>query len=143
MWGATQPISHLQIKCAVSIHAPVWGATITSTFKHSVLLFQSTHPCGVRPAQAIGCKDVSVSIHAPVWGATLNGWLFSINPEVSIHAPVWGATNCKLNQRSRLCFNPRTRVGCDSAWTLTNCHWPCFNPRTRVGCDTHSIQCGI
>ena len=34
-----------------------------------------------------------------------------------------------------LCFNPRTRTGCDAipAWKC----WaiPCFNPRTRTGCD--------
>ena len=37
-----------------------------------------------------------------------------------------------------LCFNPRTRVGCDRCGKphLTR-RTPCFNPRTRVGCDVH------
>jgi len=75
---------------------------------------------------------------------------------VSIHAPVWGATLTTKSSILSLCFNPRTRVGCDSVkpslntaapvsihapvWGATrpqgcySCH-PSFNPRTRVGCD--------
>ena len=32
-----------------SIHAPVWGATARVSFPIAQVLFQSTHPCGVRP----------------------------------------------------------------------------------------------
>ena len=37
---------------AVSIHAPVWGATchVITPYRHKV--FQSTHPCGVRPDES-------------------------------------------------------------------------------------------
>ena len=38
----------------VSIHAPVWGATVLATLKN---------------------KAGTVSIHAPVWGATTDCWL--------------------------------------------------------------------
>ncbi len=76
--------------------------------------------------------------------------------QVSIHAPVWGATVNPLVGLNSLCFNPRTRVGCDitplhdrSTEEFQSTH-PCgvrlvysvkylgdigFNPRTRVGCD--------
>ena len=77
----------------VSIHAPVWGATVLT------------------PTNSV---DHKVSIHAPVWGATfacvtLISGDVGFNPRtrvgcdsgrtsaacwwrVSIHAPVWGAT---------------------------------------------------
>ena len=120
----------------VSIHAPVWGATPIyradathqgrfnprtrvgcdrqPATKHALYLFQSTHPCGVRPPiyanqhghvgfnprTRVGCDngrvyrttDVMVSIHAPVWGATDDLEMAKQADAVSIHAPVWGAT---------------------------------------------------
>ena len=78
----------------VSIHAPAWGATYRgfsniffkcgfnprtrvgcdrrATEKHrSCLLFQSTHPRGVRRSRVCLCFTTCwVSIHAPAWGAT-------------------------------------------------------------------------
>ena len=59
--------------------------------RHIWRLFQSTHPCGVRQAIDNHLQPGFVSIHAPVWGATRT------------HATGFGD----------LCFNPRTRVGCD------------------------------
>ena len=59
------------------------------------LLFQSTHPCGVRPAVHITILTTNeVSIHAPLRGATLRR---------PLHA---GAYNR---------FNPRTPAGCDNS----------------------------
>ena len=77
----------------VSIHAPVWGATDVSSDDRDRMMFQSTHPCGVRPQGSrygadverfnprtrVGCDRyfgaelvaLGVSIHAPVWGATI------------------------------------------------------------------------
>ena len=33
------------------------------------------------------------------------------------------------------CFNPRTREGCDRKLTRAGFRLKCFNPRTREGCD--------
>ena len=60
------------------------------------------------------CQQVSVSIHAPVWGATRNWTDVQTVLTVSIHAPVWGATWASPKNNSYRCFNPRTRVGCDT-----------------------------
>ena len=84
---------------SVSIHAPVWGATIRLAQKsiqwafqsthpcgvrqsiskafRQLKTFQSTHPCGVRPLCVLGKVWLSVSIHAPVWGAT--GYSFIVS----------------------------------------------------------------
>ena len=63
-------------------------------------LFQSTHPRGVRHAMdKCGIDAENVSIHAPAWGAT---------PYPDMRAP-WHRTS----------FNPRTRVGCDTAPSRT------------------------
>ena len=100
----------------VSIHAPAWGATPSwsragrcpASFNPRTrvgcdvhigldagneLLFQSTHPRGVRRAAPMltSCA-VGVSIHAPAWGATPAHTVLIIGYEVSIHAPAWGAT---------------------------------------------------
>ena len=78
-----------------------------------ILLFQSTHPRGVRPSSARVKNIVSISIHAPTWGATplriittSTVQFQSTHPRgvrpsraeasprrgISIHAPTWGAT---------------------------------------------------
>ena len=122
----------------VSIHAPAWGATscplcgtrprhsfnprtrvgcdscLSSVLVHHVV-FQSTHPRGVRLMTAIGIRtwsrfqsthprgvrlgprsqtlwDQRVSIHAPAWGATHDNEQGQQVKGVSIHAPAWGAT---------------------------------------------------
>ena len=56
---------------SISIHAPVWGATISGRGWHAA---------------------IQISIHAPVWGATNAGADFFQGALISIHAPVWGAT---------------------------------------------------
>ena len=101
------------------------------------LLFQSTHPRGVRlKRDAKIWEDFLISIHAPTWGATPYEfrqpprWLF-----ISIHAPTWGATPESLNSASLENFNPRTHVGCDTARPWCGPSPPYFNPRTPVGCD--------
>ena len=121
----------------VSIHAPSWGATWAARPDYRLqegfnsrtlvgcdpnslrsfaqrLLFQFTHPRGVRHALAFtaaplnefqfthprGVRPVAdllkwadeVSIHAPSWGATRHAPLRRLCSLVSIHAPSWGAT---------------------------------------------------
>ena len=101
----------------VSIHAPTWGATLATLNAYkSELLFQSTHPHGVRRGRRVERVGGScVSIHAPTWGATLTGKLTNYVSPVSIHAPTWGATRKTCRKGGRvLCFNPRTHMGCDT-----------------------------
>ena len=101
---------------AVSIHAPAWGATMPRLLPTcggrsfnprtrvgcdaatigccvETMLFQSTHPRGVRLHAPDGRDGFfSVSIHAPAWGATANISQAESVCRVSIHAPAWGAT---------------------------------------------------
>ena len=59
---------------------------------------------------------------------------------VSIHAPARGATNyCKHQFIAILCFNPRTRTGCDLVNHFVLLQSVSFNPRTRTGCDFRAI----
>jgi len=57
------------------------------------LRFQSTLPCGERPAEtsAIG-GTINISIHAPLRGATSSMMVPVIVGVISIHAPLRGAT---------------------------------------------------
>ena len=80
------------------------------------VLFQSTHPSGVRLAYPRKRRVVvTISIHAPQWGATSKAFaVLKTSTEISIHAPQWGATRrddpaCRRHAK----FNPRTPVGCD------------------------------
>ena len=99
----------------VSIHAPVWGATLNCLYHTIFVTFQSTLPYGERlstplfaafiprfnPRSRMGSDIIKlpricffiVSIHAPVWGATRRASWAPLWPYVSIHAPVWGATS--------------------------------------------------
>ena len=137
-WGATScPCAGLNIQSLVSIHAPAWGAT---------------------KALLTGVRGHVVSIHAPAWGATASfGHIRHNRYIVSIHAPAWGATYVRfkrdpiagfqsthprgvrprqsVNACDNVCFNPRTRVGCDLTSFSSSAVKLCFNPRTRVGCD--------
>ena len=138
-WGATGMVLQVDAQGgAVSIHAPAWGATGSNSDRAYLGMFQSTHPRGVRRNYFWFWDGVlGVSIHAPAWGATLVALLLShirivsIHAPrgvrlalaaadagkyyVSIHAPAWGATRQgRPTPSSNACFNPRTRVGCDS-----------------------------
>ena len=107
------------------------------------MIFQSTHPHGVRPTRSnTDCCQFSISIHAPAWGAT---------------------TDSAVSWLHRADFNPRTRMGCDfssqpspslgdvfqsthphgvrhGSAEVRN-HQDDFNPRTRMGCDGHIALC--
>ncbi len=78
----------------ISIHAPQWGATGTRYNTVYSLLFQSTHPSGVRlirTTQWNHCQD--------------------FNPRTPVGCDYHSAADA-VNQRD---FNPRTPVGCDLA----------------------------
>ena len=102
----------------ISIHAPQWGATLhTPRCGPLFLIFQSTHPSGVRPDQhAHDAIAQIISIHAPQWGATGRSQSAMSLIQISIHAPQWGATGrIRLGVMLLIHFNPRTPVGCDFA----------------------------
>ena len=119
----------------VSIHAPVWGATLALKKMSLWDLFQSTHPCGVRhqtrqayhsasrfnPRTRVGCdhgttQSKSLKQFQSTHPCGVRLYTFSranVIDGVSIHAPVWGATIAKITAITTNGFNPRTRVGCD------------------------------
>ena len=111
--GVRHPYEDTAREVWVSIHAPVWGATVKNPLLNTRMVFQSTHPCGVRHDMLDNILYGEVSIHAPVWGATRTAHKMRVEQIVSIHAPVWGATQSHRDTDSVICFNPRTRVGCD------------------------------
>ena len=122
----------------VSIHAPGRGATSTivspadaiRSFNSRTregcdrgaratsvrcLVFQFTHPGGVRPHRTQACRG---------------------SHDVSIHAPGRGATHPPHRRlRPYPCFNSRTREGCDRPLASALEQLICFNSRTREGCD--------
>ena len=77
---------------SVSIHAPARGAIVRPVNSVSAVLFQFTHPQGVRWRYSRWCTRARVSIHAPARGAILQDRV---------------APHCKG-------FNSRTRKGCDA-----------------------------
>ena len=123
-WGATRRCPFRTWRASISIHAPTWGATYPQMeFLSPEILFQSTHPRGVRlhdkarlrtrgyfnPRTHVGCDSgianltgsALISIHAPTWGATADFYHLLYMDEISIHAPTWGATlhgrlNCRI-----------------------------------------------
>ena len=94
--GATFDALNEQKAAAVSIHAPVMGATLP---RYQLQLEQRFNP-----RTRDGCDTQSrVNSHFV---------------RVSIHAPVMGATKKDCGRRCLLRFNPRTRDGCDTCAIL-------------------------
>ena len=80
------------------------------------VMFQSTHPCGVR-------------LYKNAHRITFR----SFNPRTRV-----GCDRYNLDFiYCFMCFNPRTRVGCDFKHESNEFVNKRFNPRTRVGCDYH------
>ena len=133
----------LHIKCrldlrrAISIHAPQWGATWMAGVHDQPCGFQSTHPSGVRlcpslwrstapyfnPRTPVGCDGG----HPPI----------DREREISIHAPQWGATCFVMPEYSFRRFQSTHPSGvrrpADTVWCWATVD---FNPRTPVGCDS-------
>ena len=81
-----------------------------------IVMFQSTHPCGVRLDEIVNeTLAVGVSIHAPVWGAT------RMPPNTTRALGFQSTHPCGVRRHTLdtafcgYCFNPRTRVGCDAS----------------------------
>ena len=160
-WGATGDEEKMTDPIMISIHAPAWGATgfiVPPPFERQYFnprtrvgcdvddkniyqllpLFQSTHPRGVRPRFSFRNRGPRTfqSTH-PRGVRLLNSIGLYLGFKISIHAPAWGATRARsLPHTRRAYFNPRTRVGCDPAYSSNPVYATGhFNPRTRVGCD--------
>ena len=101
---------------SVSIHAPAWGAT------HRPAQHRPPRD-SFNPRTRVGCdwpckkeKDMSkVSIHAPAWGATgarppARPWRRKFQ---STHPRGVRPMPPPQGKARAVCFNPRTRVGCD------------------------------
>ena len=159
-WGATFSLPCKRLVEEVSIHAPAWGATLSCRLMSGLSArFQSTHPRGVRR-------------HAFLHDELVDGFQ-STHPRGVRHSSVYSLTSRLMFQSthprgvrlvtalfeiSLVCFNPRTRVGCDIARPMfcptsdkfqsthprgvrpvvgdsPDFSFLRFNPRTRVGCD--------
>ena len=105
------------------------------------LVFQSTHPRGVRQKRLSGLyARPGVSIHAPTWGATEHRLLPVALDAVSIHAPTWGATRMlSLRPARQKRFQSTHPRGVRLNYLLILLVHISFNPRTHVGCDTGEI----
>ena len=120
----------------VSIHAPVWGATnspdpLLGTVGFNprtrvgcdktriqiviLLLFQSTHPCGVRPLPMLRLTLLKLfqSTHPCGVRRVPTAKYMALILFQSTHP--CGVRQRQDNKNTAIhCFNPRTRVGCDS-----------------------------
>ncbi len=127
----------------VSIHAPARGATPAAALPVDLWQFQSTHPHGVRPMYLFNVPLLKVSIHAPARGATSPGIVDDDVGKFQSTHPHGVRQWIGIITQRRLCFNPRTRTGCDAGHTGNSDRLHCFNPRTRTGCDNGLVagQC--
>jgi len=108
-------------------------------FVGTELMFQSTHPCGVRLIVLYAenyCENQFQSTH-PCGVRHFIDVVTWRKQAVSIHAPLRGATRLSPDiHHDGQCFNPRTPAGCDEdPYGDWNC-LRCFNPRTPAGCDS-------
>ena len=116
------------------------GVRLLSLFaKSKPVKFQSTHPCGVRRVLFDRLSCASCFNPRTRVGCDMNKEEFDlIYRVVSIHAPVWGATH--FAQASTITGGVQSTHPCGVRQTHVD--WvvwvACFNPRTRVGCDTQS-----
>ena len=98
---------------SVSIHAPARGAIQTNTKKGRYIMFQFTHPRGVRlPQQKQRLAGYSFNSRTREGCDKKQGPTILYN-DVSIHAPARGAIVNSTLQTKSMCFNSRTREGCD------------------------------
>ena len=117
-WGATIFAHILPTLFRISVHAPQWGATCGRFSTRFTVVFQSTHPSGVRltPPESRSHSAIFQSTH-PSGVRPGVGRGGRVSGMISIHAPQWGATRSASLPWQPIYFNPRTPVGCDVART--------------------------
>ena len=89
----------------ISIHAPTWGATLAQREALTKLLFQSTHPRGVRHG-SLAMEIVPARFQSThPRGVRLRIALRSFSDfPISIHAPTWGATGLSPPYKIKIIF---------------------------------------
>ena len=126
---------------SVSIHAPTRGATNANIIIVIPIMFQSTHPHGVRPSTLPNYQKKNKFQSTHPHGVRHDSCFrhdvdfMRFNPRTH--------TGCDVfPYRSMMCgmsFNPRTHTGCDPDLAVAQVAWICFNPRTHTGCDVKEL----
>ena len=104
--GATHIPLIVGFRLEISIHAPTRGATLfCQDCSDLQVIFQSTHPQGVRPGKLYNALAVEIfqSTHPQGVRLWFLVWLY-IFIDISIHAPTRGATGADIEPVERLRF---------------------------------------
>ena len=135
-WGATNP-SVLNPIFGMFQSTHPHGVRHNTNYRTFInQLFQSTHPHGVRPfppplllqlfrfnpRTRMGCDRIILKR--------------KYNIDVSIHAPAWGATDISIYQNTNYRFQSTHPHGVRLSALAETISIICFNPRTRMGCDS-------
>ena len=113
--GCDSETKHAFYTIKVSIHAPTGGATTVKELFSDSVLFQSTHPRGVRQGDPIIFYPCIVSIYAPTGGATAPMGLNSNRIQFQSTHPRGVRRSLFFMYTYCHSFNPRTHGGCDSS----------------------------
>ena len=118
--GCDSEEGYLIARCGF-IHAPAWGRDnhYTNLIYLHLHKFQSTHPHG---ATAIHCGSCARS-------------LFQSTHPHGVR-PVFDRCSVFITM-----FQSTHPHGYDASPTCIGTPFSCFNPRTRMGCDTYRIEC--
>ena len=125
------------MELAVSIHAPTRGATSPKMRCMPAVLFQFTHPRGVRLStinfSVRGLSSFNSRTHA---GCDLANVLI-VALQLGFNSRTHAGCDPKRKQRAKRphSFNSRTHAGCDFAQPITCSRCCSFNSRTHAGCD--------
>ena len=138
--------SNTRTSSHVSIHAPTWGATLSSRIREEAIKFQSTRPRGARQMYSANRQltDI-VSIHAPTWGATCLHLSYSSPQELFQSTRPRGARRDDPRTGVPVCVSihaptPRAHVGRDRPTVKWWKALSSFNPRAHVGRDILIIK---
>ena len=121
---------------AVSIHAPVLGATSGQRGITAPRMFQSTPPCwGRRSVTLLSDRNFEFQSTPPCWGRPPTAPCWSRSPRFQSTPPCWGRPSAFSIGSGRSSFNPRPRAGGDTWARPPQRSSARFNPRPRAGGD--------